>query len=78
MGIIRRNREAMNGNGHTTLKEVRALIETILDGVVNTEGEIHIEDVVRALEEELDAPTIEDILRVTGKEDLIDVITMFI
>jgi hypothetical protein len=68
----------MNGNGHTTIKEVKALIETILDGVADTKGEIHIEDVVRALEEELDAATIEDILRVTGKEDLIDVITMFI
>ena len=68
----------MNGNGHTTLQQVKALIESILDGVVNTEGEIHMEDVVRALEEELDAATIQDILRVTGKEDLIDVITMFI
>jgi hypothetical protein len=68
----------MNGNGHTTFEQVRALIETILDGVVNIEGEIHIEDVVNALEEELDAATIQDILRVTGKEDLIDVITMFI
>jgi hypothetical protein len=68
----------MNGNGHTTLEQVKALIETILDGVVNTDGEIHIEDVVRALEEELDAATIQDILRVTGKEDLIDVIIMFI
>ena len=68
----------MNGNGHTTFEQVKALIESILDGVVNTEGEIHIEDVVKALEEELDAATIQDILRVTGKEDLIDVITMFI
>ena len=68
----------MNGNGHTTFDQVKALIESLLDGVVNTEGEIHIEDVVRTLEEELDAATIEDILRVTGKEDLIDVIIMFI
>ena len=68
----------MNGNGHTTLQQVKALIESILDGVVNMEGEIHIEDVVRALEEELDSATIQDILRVAGKEDLIDVITMFI
>jgi len=68
----------MNGNGHTTLQQVKALIESILDGVVNMKGEIHIEDVVRALEEELDAATIQDILRVAGKEDLIDVITMFI
>ena len=68
----------MNGNGHTTLQQVKALIESILDGVVNMEGEIHMEDVVRALEEDLDAATIQDILRVAGKEDLIDVITMFI
>jgi hypothetical protein len=68
----------MNGNGHTTFAQVKALIETILDGVVDMDGQIHIEDVVRALEEELDAATIQDILRVTGKEDLIQVITMFI
>ena len=68
----------MNGNGHTTFAQVKALIETILDGVVDMEGQIQIEDVVRALEEELDAATIQDILRVTGKEDLIDVIVMFI
>ena len=68
----------MNGNGHTTLQQVKALMESILDGVVNMEGEIHIEDVVRALEEELDGATIQDILRAAGKEDLIDVITMFI
>ena len=68
----------MNGNGHMTFEQVKALIESILDGVVNMEGEIHIEDVVRALEEELDDATIGDILRVTGKQDLIDVIIMFI
>jgi hypothetical protein len=68
----------MNGNGHTTIKEVKALIETILDGVVNTQGEIHIEDVVRALEEELDEATIQNILQVTGKENLTEVVIMFI
>jgi hypothetical protein len=78
MGIIRQNREAMNGNGHTTLQQIKALVESLLDGVVNMEGEIHIEDVVRALEEELDTAAIQDILRATGKEDLLDVIIMFI
>jgi len=32
--------EAMNGNGHTTLTEVKALIETILEGVVDLDGQI--------------------------------------
>lgn len=77
MGIIRK-RKIMNENGHTTIKEVKALIETLLEEVVNFDGLIQIEDVVRALEEELDTATIQDILRVTGKEDLTDVVIMFI
>ncbi len=28
----------MNGNGHTTLEQVKALIETILEGVVDLDG----------------------------------------
>ena len=68
----------MNGNGHTTIKEVKALIESILDGMVTLNGQIHIEDVVKALEKELNAATIEEILRVTGKEDLTEVVMMFI
>lgn len=76
--VFIRDRNAMNGNGHTTVEQVRALIETILEGVVDLNGQIHLEDVVRVLEEELDAPTVQDILRVTGKEDLTDVVMMFI
>ena len=68
----------MNGNGHTTLNEVKALIETILEGVVDLDGQIHVEDAVRVLREELDAATIQDILRLTGKEDLTYVVMMFI
>jgi hypothetical protein len=68
----------MNGNGHTTLEQIKALIESLLEGVVDLEGQIHVEDVVRVLEEELDAATIQDILTITGKEDLIDVVMMFI
>lgn len=68
----------MNGNGHTTLYEVKALIETVLEGVVNIDGQIHVENAVRVLEEELDAATIQDILTVTGKEDLTAVVMMFI
>jgi len=68
----------MNGNGHTTLEQVRALIETILEGVVDMQGQIHVEDAVRVLKEELDAATIQDILQLTGKEDLTEVVMMFI
>ena len=68
----------MNGNGRTTLEQVKALIETLLEGVVDLQGEIHIEDAVRALEEELDAATIQDILKITGKEDLTEVVMMFV
>ena len=68
----------MNGNGHTTLEQVKALIETILEGVVDMQGQIHVEDAVRVLKEELDAATIQDILRLTGKEDLTEVVMMFI
>ena len=68
----------MNGNGHTTIKEVKALIESILEGMVNVNGQIHNEDVVKALEKELNAATIEEILRVTGKENLTEVVMMFI
>jgi hypothetical protein len=68
----------MNGNGHTTLEQVKALIETLLEGVVDLQGEIHIEDAVGALEEELDAATIQDILKITGKEDLTEVVMMFV
>jgi hypothetical protein len=68
----------MNGNGHTTLEQIKALIESLLEGVVDLEGKIHVEDVVRVLEEELDAATIQDILKTTGKEDLTEVVMMFI
>ena len=68
----------MNGNGHTTLEQVKALIETILEGVVDLEGQIHVEDAVRVLEEELDGATIQNILRLTGKEDLTEVVMMFV
>lgn len=68
----------MNGNGHTTLNEVKALIETILEGMVDLDGQIHVEDAVRVLREELDTATIQEILRVTGKEDLTEVVMMFI
>ena len=68
----------MNGNGHTTINEVKALIETILEAVVDMEGQIHVEDAVRVLGEELDAASIQEILRVTGKEDLTEVVMMFI
>jgi hypothetical protein len=68
----------MNGNGHTTLEQVKALIETILEGGVDMDGQIHVEDVVRVLEQELDAETIQDVLQLTGKEDLTEVVTMFI
>jgi hypothetical protein len=68
----------MNGNGHTTHEQVKALIETVLDGVVDLDGQIHVEDVVRVVEEELDAATIQDILRTIGKEDLTEVVMMFI
>jgi len=68
----------MNGNGHTTLEQVKALIETILEGVVDLEGQIHVEDAVRVLEEELDGATLQDILRLTGKEDLTEVVMMFV
>ena len=68
----------MNGNGHTTLTEVKTLIETILEGVVDLDGQIHMEDAVRVLGEELDAATIQEILRITGKEDLTEVVMMFI
>ena len=75
---MRLPRGTMNGNGHTTLEQIKALIETVLDGVVDLEGQIHVEDVVRVLEEELDAATLQDILRLTGKEDLTEVVMMFI
>jgi hypothetical protein len=72
------NGETMNGNGHTTLIEVKALIESVLDGVVDMNGQIHIEDAVSVLQEELDEPTIQEILKLTGKEDLTEVMMMFI
>jgi len=68
----------MNGNGHTTLEQVKALIETSLEGVVDLEGQIHIGDVVRVLEEDLDAASVQNILQLTGKEDLTEVVMMFI
>jgi hypothetical protein len=46
--------------------------------VVDLQSEIHIEDAVRALEEELDAATIQEILKITGKEDLTEVVMMFV
>ena len=68
----------MNGNGHTTLHEVKALIETILEGVVDMDGQIHVENAVKVLQEELDAATIQEMLKITGKEDLTEVVMMFI
>ena len=68
----------MNGNGHTTLSEIKALIETALEGVVDVEGQIHVEDVVSVLREELDEAATQEILKITGKEDLTEVVMMFI
>jgi hypothetical protein len=68
----------MNGNGHTTLDEVKALIETVLEGVVDMDGQIHVENAVKVLQEELDAATIQEILKITGKEDLTEVVMMFV
>jgi hypothetical protein len=68
----------MNGNGHTSLQQIKVLIETLLEGVVDLDGQIHVEDVARVLEEELDGATIQEILRVTGKEDLTEVVMMFL
>jgi hypothetical protein len=68
----------MNGNGHTSLEQIKALIETSLEGVVDLEGQIHVEDVVRVLEKDLDKATIQDILKTTGKEDLTEVVMIFI
>ena len=68
----------MNGNGHTTLTEVKALIETVLEGVVDLDGQIHVEDAVKVLREELGEATVQEILKLTGKEDLTEVVMMFI
>ena len=68
----------MNGNGHTTLNEVKALIEAVLEGVVDMDGQINIEKAVQVLGEELDSATIQEILELTGKEDLTQVVMMFI
>ena len=68
----------MNGNGQTTFTEVKALIEAVLEGVVDLDGQIHVEDAVRVLGEELDAATIQDILGITRKENLTEVVMMFI
>ena len=68
----------MNGNGHTTLNQVKALIETVLEGVADLDGQIHVEDAARVLGEELDAATIQEILELTGKEDLTEVVMMFV
>ena len=68
----------MNGNGHTSLEQIKALIETSLEGVVDLEGQIHVEDVVRVLETDLDKATIQDILKIAGREDLTEVVMMFI
>jgi hypothetical protein len=68
----------MNGNGHTSLEQIKALIETSLEGVVDLEGQIHVEDVVRVLEKDLDKATIQDILKITGKENLTEVVMIFI
>ena len=68
----------MNGNGHTNLDQVRNLIETAMDGVVDFDGQVKVDDVVKLLEKELDAATIQDILRVAGKDHLTEVILMFV
>ena len=68
----------MNGNGHTTIFEVKALIDSVLEGVVDMDGQIHIEKAVQVLGEELDAATVQEILELTGKEDLTEVVMMFI
>lgn len=68
----------MNGNGHTTIEKIKGLVEAVLEGVVDLEGQIHIENAVRVLEAELDAATTQEILNATGKEDLTEVVMMFI
>jgi len=68
----------MNGNGHTTIFEVKALIKSVLEGVVDLDGQIQIEKAVQVLGEELDTATIQEILELTGKEDLTEVVMMFI
>ena len=68
----------MNGNGHITIDRLEALIQTAMDGVVSFDGRINVEDVVRFVEEELDAASIQDILRLTEKENLTEVVLMFV
>lgn len=68
----------MNGNGQITLTEIKALIENVLDGVVDMDGQIHVEDVVSVLREDLAEPAIQEILKITGKEDLTQVVMMFV
>ena len=46
--------------------------------MVDLQGQIHVEDAVRVLQEELDGATILSILRLTGKENLTEVVMMFI
>jgi hypothetical protein len=68
----------VNGNGHTNLDQVRNLIETAMDGVVDFDGQIKVDDLVMLLEKELDAAIIQDILRITEKNNLTEVVLMFV
>jgi hypothetical protein len=68
----------VNGNGHTKLDQVRNLIETAMDGVVDFDGQIKVDDLVMLLEKELDAAIIQDILRITEKNNLTEVVLMFV
>ena len=68
----------MNGNGHITFERLKVLIQTAMDGVVNFDGQINVEDVVRYLEEQLDSASIQDILTLTERENLTQVVLMFV
>ena len=68
----------MNTNGHITLESIRSIIDSAIDGVVDFEGRVDIDDVVNLLEGELGKGIIQQILTITGKENLVEVITMFV
>ena len=68
----------MKGNGNTNLDVIRSIINSAMNAVVDFDGRINLDDVIRLLEQELGSPAIEQILQTTGKENLTELVTMFL
>lgn len=68
----------MKGNGSTNLSDIQKLISSAMEAVVDFDGRIDLDEVVKLLEKELTPAIIQNIIEKSGKENLAEVVLMFV